>query len=189
MSDEEILGIVVAGLGEFHAPLFFGHFSESHIEREIEVQDERARVRLRFWRRDDSQFSHSTSVPLSVDDAGAAGISGNDRVTDGENPAAPVGVGLVGRPIGSYGSAVPGFTARRIELGYSLETVAARLTLGTHDLRGVQTTLQAVSEWERGEYRPSEDRIDLLAEILGVSRSTVEDWFGIGIVAEVHHAA
>ena len=178
MSDEEILGIV--------NEVWKTQWNHDRITATVELNTStRIRVRVeRMYSAPGLTFAHLEALA-----AGAAGISGNDRVTDGENPAAPVGVGLVGRPIGSYGSAVPGFTARRIELGYSLETVAARLTLGTHDLRGVQTTLQAVSGWERGEYRPSEDRIDLLAEILGVSRSTVEDWFGIGIVAEVHHAA
>lgn len=178
----------VTAFGAFHSPLFLGEVLEGKIEREADIEHQGARVGLGFGRRDDSQFSHSASVPLSVGDAGAAGIFGNDRVTTEESPAAPVGVG-VGRPIGSSSSAVPGFTARRVELRYSVETVAALLTLGTHDLRGVHTTFQAVSAWERGENRPSEDRIDLLAEILSVPRVTVEEWFGLGIVSEVFHAA
>jgi len=69
-----------------------------------------------------------------------------------------------------------------MELHLSTATIARQLTEA-----GIPTTPQAVSSWEgRDGFCPLEQRIDALAEILGVTRTVVEGWFGVEIVGSRH---
>jgi transcriptional regulator with XRE-family HTH domain len=72
-----------------------------------------------------------------------------------------------------------------MELGLSTATIARQLTEA-----GIPTAPQTVSSWESptSAFRPLEHRIDALAEILGVTRTDVERWFGVEIVPGGSHA-
>lgn len=79
-----------------------------------------------------------------------------------------------GRPLGPRRSACPIFTAWRLRARLSCEDVAELLST-----RGEEVSERAVSGWEAGTYRPTEARIDALADIAGKTSEVVAAWFSL----------
>ena len=85
-----------------------------------------------------------------------------------------------GRPVGSCRrcSTFAGrasFRARRVELGLSHADIATLMAAG-----GAPVSARAVCGYELGEYIPGEDRMPVLARILGVRVERLEAWFWPG---------
>lgn len=175
-----------AGFGEFDGRVLLSQLPHREVERVADVDGERTILRL-LLRPDECGLGHAGSLLTFNVGAGGTEILGRPtRVTTAENQlSVPPAGGRIGRPIGAKISAVPGFTARRMELGFSTTTIARKIT--DH---GIPTTPQAVSAWESQSqrFRPLENRIDALAEILFVDRVVVERWFGVEFVSGGSHA-
>jgi len=100
----------------------------------------------------------------------------------GSTPVVLLGRAPAGRPVGRPASAAPKFTAWRVSRDLSCAEVAHLLTR-----KGERTSTSCVHSWERfaagseprAIARPSERRLEILAEIAGESVQALSTWFDL----------